>query len=60
MCIKDIEYLVNKGQYVSQLFVLPVVINLHEYRFEVHTLVSEIYDNVDIVVGIRMCMKWKE
>ena len=35
------------------LFVIPVVINLHEHRFEVYTLVSEIHDNVDMVMVIK-------
>ena len=49
--------LVGNGQDVSVVFVLPVVINLQEHRYEVYTLVSEIHDNVDMVIGIKMCMK---
>ena len=29
------------------------MINLHEYRFEVYILVSEIHDTVDKVIGIK-------
>ena len=29
------------------------MINLHEHRFEGYTLVSEIHDNTDMVMGIK-------
>ena len=35
----------DNGQYVCVLFVIPVMINLHGDRFEMHTLDSEIHDN---------------
>ena len=44
---------VGNGQYVSVLFVIPVLINVHRHRFEIYTLVSEIYKNVDLVLGIK-------
>ena len=47
--------LVGNGQYVSVLFVIPVVINLHGHRFEVNTLLTGIHDNMDMVI-IKMCM----
>ena len=40
---------VGNGQYVSVLFVIPVIIDIHGHRFEIFTLVSEIHDNVDLV-----------
>ena len=40
---------VGNGQYVSVLFVIPVII----HRFEIFTLVSEIHDNVDLVMGMK-------
>ena len=42
---------VGNGQYVSVLFVIPVIIDIHGHRFEIFTLVSEIHDNVDLVMG---------
>ena len=39
------------GQYVAVLFVIPVIIEIHGHLFEVFTLVSEIHDNVDLVLG---------
>ena len=40
----------GNGQYVSVLFVIPVIIDIHGHRFEIFTLVSEIHDNVDLVM----------
>ena len=44
---------VGSGQYVSVLFVIPVIINIHGHRFEIFTLVSEIHDNVDLIMGMK-------
>ena len=44
---------VGNGQYVSVLFVVPVIIDIHRHRFEIFTLVSEIHDNVDLVMGMK-------
>ena len=44
---------VGNGQHVSVLFIIPVIVEIAGYRFEVHTLVSEIHENIDLVLGIR-------
>ena len=44
---------VGNGQYVGVLFVIPVLIEIYGHRLEVFTLVSEIFDNVDMVLGIK-------
>ena len=44
---------VGNGQYVSVLFVIPMIINIHGHRFEIFTLVSEIHDNVDLAMGMK-------
>ena len=44
---------VGNGQYISVLFVIPVIIDIHGHRFEIFTLVSEIHDNVDLVMGMK-------
>ena len=44
---------VGNGQYVSVLFVIPVIIDIHRHRFEIFTLVSKIHDNVDLVMGMK-------
>ena len=44
---------VGNGQYISVLFIIPIVIDIHGHRFEIFTLVSEIHENVDLVLGIK-------
>ena len=44
---------VGKGQFVSVLFIIPVIVDIHGHRFEIYTLVSEIHENVDLVLGIK-------
>ena len=44
---------VGNGQYVGVLFVIPVIITIQSHRFEIFTLVSEIHENVDLVLGIK-------
>ena len=34
-------------------FHLPVIVEIHGHRFEIYTLVSEIHENVDLVLGIK-------
>ena len=43
----------GNGQYGSVLFVIPVIVDIHGHRFEIFTLVSEIHDNVDLVMGMK-------
>ena len=47
------EFKWEMGQYVSVLFVIPVIIDIHGHRFEILTLVSKIHDNVDLVMGMK-------
>ena len=44
---------VGDGQHVSVLFIIALVIDIHGHRFEIFTLVSEIHENVDLVLGIK-------
>ena len=44
---------VGNGQYVSVLFVIPIIMTIQKLRFEIFTLVSEIQENVDLVIGIK-------
>ena len=44
---------VGNGQCVVVLFVIPVIVDIHGHKFEVFTLVSEIHDNVDLVLGMK-------
>ena len=44
---------VGNGQYVGVLFVIPIIMTIQKHRFEIFTLVSEIHENVDLVIGIK-------
>ena len=47
------EFKWGDGQSVTVLFVILVVIDAYGHRFEVFTLLSEIHDNVDLVLGMK-------
>ena len=36
---------------------IPIIIEVHNHRFEIYTLVSEIHENVDLVLGIKNVFK---
>ena len=44
---------VGNGQHVPELFVIPVIVDIHGHRFEVFMLVSEIHNNLDLVLGMK-------
>ena len=44
---------VGNGKFLSVLFIIPVIIDIHGHRFEIYTPVSEIHENVDLVLGIK-------
>ena len=44
---------VGNGQCIGMLFIVPVIVEIHRHRFEIYTLVSEIHENVDLVLGIK-------
>ena len=44
---------VGNGQCVGILFIIPVIVDICRHRFEIYTLVSEIHENVDLVLGIN-------
>ena len=48
---------VGNGQCVSVLFILPVIVDIHGYRFEIYTLVSEIHENVELLLGLKNMFK---
>ena len=47
----------GNGQFVSVLFIIPVIVDIHRHRFETYTLVSEIHENIDLVLGIKNVFK---
>ena len=38
---------------MSVLFLIPIIIDIPSHRFKIYMLVSEIHENVDIVLGIK-------
>ena len=48
---------VGNGQCISVLFIIPVIKKVHGHRFKIYTLVSEIHENVDLVLGIKNLFK---
>ena len=47
------RFQVGNGQFVSVLFILPLIVDIHGHRFEIYRLVSEIHENIDLVLGIK-------
>ena len=44
---------VGNGQFVCVLFIIPIIVDVHGNRFEIYMSVSEIHDNVNLVLGIK-------
>ena len=44
---------VGNRQYAGVLFLIPVIMTIQNHRFEIFTLVSEIHENVDLVIVIK-------
>ena len=43
----------GNGQYVGVLFVMLIIMTIPKQRYEIFSLVSEIHENVDLVLGIK-------
>ena len=50
---------VGNGQYVGVLFMIPGIIDIQGHRFEIFSLVSEIHESVDLVLGITNIFELK-
>ena len=44
---------VGNGQFLSILFIIPIIVDIPRHRFEIFTLGSEIHENVDLILGIK-------
>ena len=44
---------VGNGQFISVLFIIPIIVDIHGHRFKIYTLVSAIHVNADLVLGIQ-------
>ena len=51
---------VGNGEFVSELFVIPVIINVHRHRFEIYALVLEIHEMLIWFWELIMYSSWKE
>ena len=40
-------------KFVTVLFIIPIVIYIHGHTFKIYLLVSEIHENVGIVIGVK-------
>ena len=47
---------VGNRQYVCVLFIIPVILTIQGHRFEIFTLISKIHKNIDLVIGIKICL----
>ena len=43
----------GNGQFVSALFMIPIVYKIGSHLFEIYTLVSEIQDNIEHIIGVK-------
>ena len=41
------------------LFVIPLVFKIQGHKFEVYTLVSEIQDKMDLILGVKIYLNYK-
>ena len=44
---------VGNRHFISVLFIIPTIVDIHGHKFKIYTLVSEIHENVDLVLGIK-------
>ena len=51
---------VGNGQYVGVMLVISVILTIQNHRFEIFTLVSEIHEDVDLVVGIKNLLELED
>ena len=51
---------VGNGQFISVLVIILITIDIHLHRFEIYTLVSEIHENIGLVLGIKNIFELKD
>ena len=49
--VKNLQ--VGNGELVATLFVIPFIFKVGKHMFEVYTLVAEIQQNMDIILGVK-------
>ena len=48
---------VGNGRFVSVVFIIPIMVDIHGHRIEVYIFVSEIHENVNLELGIQNIFK---
>ena len=51
------DFKLKNGENISVLFIILIVRDIHVHSFEIFTLVSEIHENVDLVLEINNILK---
>ena len=44
---------VGNGQFISVLFIIPIIVDIHGHRFKIYTIVSGIHENIYLVLRIN-------
>ena len=47
------KFQIGNGNFISVLFIIPIVIDINGHRFKIFTLVSEMHENVELDFGIK-------
>ena len=45
--------MVGNGQYVPELFMIPVVVGVCGHLFQIYTIDAEIHEGIDLVFGMK-------
>ena len=56
-CLKMQRIQVGNRQFISVLFFIPLLIDIHGHQFLSFTLVSEIHENIDLIFGVKNMFK---
>ena len=50
---KVVAIQVGNREHGSILFIIPIIITIQGYTFEIYSMASDIHDNVDLVIGVK-------
>ena len=42
---------VGNGKFISVLFIIPIIVDIHEHRFQIYTLLSDIHEDIHLDLG---------
>ena len=52
--------LLGNGEGANILFIISSITPIMGHMFEIHTIISEIHDNVDLVLGVKILLNKKK